>query len=107
MKKIILTLFLLVACGIVTVPRESFATVAENNARDVYTGNGSSTAFPYTFKILAQGELNVYVNGVLKALTTDYTVSGVGNDAGGSVTFLVAPTNGHQVLILRNIDISQ
>lgn len=107
MKKILLTLFLLVACGITTVPRESFATVAENNARDVYTGNGSSTVFPYTFRILAQTDLSVYVNGVLKALTTDYTVSGVGNDGGGSVTFLVAPTSGHQVLILRNVDISQ
>ena len=57
------------------------------------TANGVTTVFPYTFKILSADDLKVTVDGVLRALSTDYTVSGIGGD-GGNVTFLVAPANG-------------
>lgn len=59
-----------------------------------FTGNGSTTTFPFTFKSFAAGELAVYrtsTTGVetLLALTTDYTVTlNPDQDAspGGSVT---------------------
>lgn len=56
-----------------------------------YTGNGVLTTFAYPLKIFADTDLQVYVNGVLKTLTTDYTVTGVGNVGGGNVVFGVAP----------------
>jgi hypothetical protein len=56
-------------------------------------GNGVTTVFPYAWKILDQTHIEVKVNGVLKVLGADYTVSGVGASNGGNVTFLVAPAN--------------
>lgn len=67
------------------------------------TGNGVTTVFPYTFKILAEADILVTVDGVTKALTTDYSVSGVGNDAGGNVTFVAAPANGTTVVRTRDM----
>lgn len=65
--------------------------VSEQTPANSSTGNGVTTVFPYTFKILAQGDIEVAVDGVVKTLTTHYTLSGVGDDAGGNVTFLTAP----------------
>lgn len=62
------------------------------------TGNGVTTVFPYTFLILDEEDIKVTVDGVLKTIATDYTVSGVGNLSGGSVTFLAAPANGTTVV---------
>lgn len=62
------------------------------------TGNGVTTVFPYTFLILDEEDIKVTVDGVLKTIATDYTVSGVGNPSGGSVTFMAAPANGTTVV---------
>lgn len=58
-----------------------------------YTGNGVTTSFAYGFKIWANTDLKVTVDGATKVLTTDYTVSGVGADGGGNVTFVTAPAS--------------
>ena len=57
------------------------------------TGNGVTTVFPYTFKLISQSHIRVTVDGVVKTITTDYTVSGVGDAGGGNVTFTTAPAN--------------
>lgn len=71
------------------------------------TGNGVTTVFPYTFKILAEADILVTVDGVTKTLTTDYSVSGVGNDAGGNVTFVSAPAGGTVVVLRRDMTIER
>jgi hypothetical protein len=76
-------------------------TIASTTNRVSYTGTGALITFAYTFKIFVNTDLQVYVNSVLQTLTTDYTVSGVGADGGGNVTFNVAPANGAVVLIVR------
>ena len=58
------------------------------------TGNGSTNIFAYTFEISSESEIEVLVDLVVKTLTTDYTVSGVGASGGGNVTFVSAPANG-------------
>lgn len=58
--------------------------------------NGATTVFPYGFKIAAAEDLAVTVDGV--RLTSGYTVSGVGNPAGGNVTITVPPANGAKVV---------
>jgi hypothetical protein len=68
---------------------------------NVSTGNGATTVFPYQFLLLSASDLTVYVDGALKTLTADYTVSNVGASGGGNVTFLVAPGNGLQVSLVR------
>lgn len=77
-------------------------TVSVQTTYNLAAGNGVTTVFPYQFKILANTDLQVYVAGVLKALGIDYTVSGVGVDVGGSVTFISgAPAALASVSILR------
>tara|TARA_R110000822_G_scaffold310359_1_gene442775 strand:+ start:27789 stop:30194 length:2406 start_codon:yes stop_codon:yes gene_type:complete len=67
-------------------------TVATTNITDgPFTGNGVTTAFGYTFRIEDEAQIIVYETDTAGAvttltLTTDYTVSGVGSDAGGSIT---------------------
>jgi hypothetical protein len=67
-----------------------------------YTGNGATTVFAYNFKILSNTDLKVYVDNVLQTLTTNYTVSGVGVEGGGNVTFVTAPADALNVYIARN-----
>ncbi len=69
--------------------------------------NGVTTAFAFGVKFLADTDLQVYVDNVLKTIITDYTVSGAGNETGGTVTFLVAPLNLEEVLILRKTPYAQ
>jgi len=63
--------------------------------------------YPYTFKVFDETHLLVYVDGTLVALTTDYTVSGVGETGGGTVTLVTAPTVGDLVTILRRVPATQ
>jgi len=78
-----------------------------------YDGDGSTVAFSYNFLIDADSELVVSVLNAAgdtvteKALTTDYTVSGVGNVSGGAVTFVTAPASGEKIAITRAVPITQ
>jgi hypothetical protein len=78
-------------------------TISSTISRWESVGNGSTTIFPYTNKIFDDTDLNVYIDGVLQTLTTHYTVSGAGAEAGGNVTFVTAPANGASVVIVRNV----
>lgn len=82
-------------------------TVAVDTNRWSYTGNGSTTGFAYTNLIFATSNLKVYVDGVLKTLTTHYTVSGALSENGGTVTFLSAPAASAAVVIVRDVPRTQ
>jgi hypothetical protein len=66
-----------------------------------YTASGSGKIFAYPFKILESADLSVYIDGVLTA--SGFSVSGVGNLTGGSVTFTLAPSAGKTIKLLREI----
>ena len=78
-----------------------------------FTGNGSTVAFTYGFLLDADTELVVVVRNTAtnviadKTLTTDYSVAGVGTVAGGTVTFVTAPTANEQVVFLRSVPLVQ
>lgn len=72
-----------------------------------YTANGATTVFPYSFLLLESGDLVVSVDGVVKTLATDYTISGLTNPEGGNVTFVSPPANGAKVLLLRMLTIQR
>ena len=81
-------------------------TITTTTIKNSYSGNGSNTVFAYTYKILAEGDIEVIVrsaNGTetVKTLTTDYTVSGVGSASGGNVTFVTAPLSTETVVLRR------
>lgn len=75
-------------------------TISGQNNRNDYTGNGATATYSYGFKILSKTDLKVVkrdTSDVETVLTvdTDYTVSGVGASAGGSITLTAGnlPTN--------------
>lgn len=81
----------------------------------VYTGSGVST-LPYTFKIFEDKELVVTERVIATAvdtvltLTSDYTVSGAGDDAGGNVVLIAghsAPTSALKIIIQRQLPLTQ
>jgi hypothetical protein len=88
-------------------------TVSTTTSRADYTGNGATTAFAVPFYFLEDSHLTVLrtqiSTGVITtlALTTNYTVSGAGNPAGGTVTCVVAPTADQKISILRNVPLTQ
>lgn len=67
---------------------------------NAYTGNGSTTQFAYQFYLLDKDDLAVMVDGI-KRPAGDYTITGVGNNGGGNVTFNTAPADKAKVLIQR------
>lgn len=63
-------------------------TLDDDTPRITYTvGVTPQTAFTVPFAFFEEGDLYVYVDDVLKTLTTDYVTSGAGDAAGGFVTF--------------------
>ena len=87
-------------------------TVSSSTNRVSYAGNGSTTVFPYTYKIFDEDDLTVILraaNGTetVQTITSDYTVSGVGNAGGGNVTMLTAPATGETLVVLREQDLVQ
>lgn len=82
-------------------------TVSSQTPINRSTGNGVTTVFPYTFKIISSADMEVSVDGVVKTLTVDYTLSGVGDDAGGNVTMLAAPATSTSVVRRRNMALTR
>lgn len=81
-------------------------TVSTTTIKNSYSGDGSTTQFTYTFKITDQDDIEVVFRDTVgqetvKTITTDYTVSGVGNAGGGTVTFNTAPASGFTVVLRR------
>jgi len=89
-------------------------TISSTTVKNSYSGNGSTTAFAYTFKIFANTDLQVIIRSstgteTVKTLTTHYTVSGVGDASGGNVTFTTGntPASGETVVIRRAVPQTQ
>lgn len=58
-----------------------------------FTSDGLQTTYSFAFRILSAEELDVYTDELLVD-PSQYTVAGVGDDTGGSVTFTTAPAVG-------------
>lgn len=68
-------------------------TLSSATSRVSYTGNGAVDTYSYTFKIFDQDDLLVTVKNTSDVettltITTDYTVSGVGDTGGGSIALV-------------------
>jgi len=88
-------------------------TISNQTARTgPYNGNGSTTVFAYDFRILDQSHVVVTLKSAanvetVQTLTTNYTVSGVGDATGGNITMVVAPASGEQLTFSRSIPQTQ
>lgn len=83
-------------------------TVSSTTSRNEYNGNAATTSFAYTFRILDEDHIAVYVDDVLQTITTDYTVTDVGVSGGGDIEFVAAPATGTaNVIFLRSVPLTQ
>lgn len=87
-------------------------TISTQDSKVNYQGNGQTTVFQIPFPFLeneqiyvqkkdAEGNLINYTYG------TDYTVTGAGEENGGSVTLNVAPEQGSTISIYRDVPLTQ
>lgn len=89
-------------------------SISSVNSRNDYIGNNTTAIFSYNFKIFKNTELKVFKKDILSgaetllALTTDYTVAGVGVGLGGTITLVAGnlPT-GETLTIKRNVALDQ
>lgn len=81
--------------------------VTSQNAKQTSLAAPGSTVFPYAFKVIVGTDLRVKVDGVTKTLNADYTLSGVGLDGGGDVTFLTPLVGGELVVRERAMNYSR
>jgi hypothetical protein len=87
-------------------------TVSTEVNQAAYTGNGVTTVFPYTFRILNSANLTVtridlLENETVLTLGTDYSVTGAGSYNGGSVVLPQALPNGYSLVIERDLPMVQ
>jgi len=86
-------------------------TVTSLPVRDEFTATASQTVFNYTFKIFADGQLNVYITPSGQEandstdITTAYTIDPgtIGNPVGGFITLNSGASSGDLVTIVSNI----
>jgi len=74
--------------------------------RVVYTGSAGTGPYAFTFEILAQTDIDVYVDATLKTLTTDYTVT-INSNGTGAVNFVTAPGSTKRITIVGARDITR
>lgn len=110
MMKRVLTIGLLavalVVPSVVWLVPKAIATFTATAPRNEYVGNGATAVYAYTFRIFEAADLlvtRVDTAGVATtlALTTDYTVSGVGAASGGNVTLVAGNLTSGYTLVIR------
>jgi hypothetical protein len=64
-----------------------------------YSGSAGTGPYQFTFEVLAQTDIKVYVDETLQVLTTDYTVT-INGDGTGSVTLVSAASVANTITII-------
>lgn len=91
-------------------------TVINNSDRNQYVATAGQTIFNYTFEIMSQNNIAVYkraagstANDAIDQLilTTNYTVTGVNNNSGGTIVLVVGATVGDILTIVSNVPASR
>ena len=87
-------------------------TVSTQVSRNEYTGNGATTQYDFTFRILDKSHLLVQTldtseSIVTLTLGTDYTVTGVNRYNGGKVVLNTALPAGYKISIERKTPVTQ
>lgn len=88
-------------------------TVQTNTNVASFNGDGANKVFPIGYKFNSAADLvvllvdDVAVTTQILTLNSDFTVTGAGDDEGGTVTLEVAPTANQRLTIIRIVDILQ
>jgi hypothetical protein len=84
-------------------------TITALPSRNEYTATAGQTLFSYTFKIFESTDLNVYVTPAgqdaddVADIVMGYSVTGLGDEDGGTITLVVAVSVGDLVTIVSDI----
>ena len=80
--------------------------VTTTNLTANFTGDGTTTLFPFTFFLQLTTDLEVFLAGVLQS-SGAYTVSINANNVGGTVSFVTAPASGVAIFFERVVPVTQ
>ncbi len=78
-------------------------TVADNTSRNQYSATAGQTIFSYTFEIVDKDDLVVLQNGIALSEGTDYSVAGVGDESGGTITLTAGATLNDIMTLYRDM----
>jgi hypothetical protein len=67
--------------------------------KNTYTGNGTNKLFSITFPYIETTDVDVYLNGTLQTITTQYIFANA-----TTIEFVTAPANGATVVLKRSTD---
>lgn len=81
-------------------------TVPVQSTYIAYTYSGSAT-FDFPFRILSTSDLIVSRNSLLATHGVDYSISGVGDPAGGTITWLTTIVAGDSITLRRSIKLER
>ena len=70
-----------------------------------HTGDDVGTEFAYAFRIIEEQHLDVFLDGAEQ--TTGFSVTGIGDNAGGTVIFDTAPGTGVEISLVRDVPNTQ
>ena len=87
-------------------------TLASTQSKVIYAGNGSTVAFAVPFMFVKNDDIEVVLMDAeevehIKTISTDYSLTGAGEQTGGVCTMNVAPATGETLTIRRNPAIVQ
>ena len=82
-------------------------TVPDNDRRADYTATPGQDEFEVDFPFYSETDLRVYVDDVLKTLTTHYTVADEGEQNGGSITFITPMVGDEKVAIVGDMTVEK
>lgn len=71
-----------------------------------YVADGTLKSYEFPFVIFTESDIQVYFNDTLQEPTT-YTVTGIKNTDGGSITFTKTPSSGTIITITRDLSIER
>ena len=72
-----------------------------------YVGDGTTTTFQYDNLIFEASDLKIFLNGSDTAEQSGFSISNVGQQNGGNVTFAVAPSADVAIAIVRDVPQTQ
>ena len=86
--------------------------ITTTTSRTQYSGNDTTTTFAIGFKFIENSDIVAELDDGINppttwVLDTDYTLSGAGNDAGGSLEATTAPATGETLTIYRSVSFTQ
>jgi len=82
-------------------------TIKKTPSRIQYSATALQVLFIYPFEIFNSNDLIVDLNGSILIESTQYSITGVGDDDGGTVTLISPSSSGDIVTLYRDIDLER